>query len=95
MKTLLSKLLGLTSSVVAFYLPILKELISSSVEDLLPLALEIVSSLADSKRTGTQKRDFAVKRLTKAASDAGISVSESLIRFTVESAVQKLKTQEQ
>lgn len=95
MKQLLAKFWGLTSSVINFYLPVLKELVANSVEDLLPIAIEIVGSLAETKKTGTQKRDIAVKRLSKAASDAGIFASESLIRFTVESAVQKLKTQDQ
>lgn len=94
MKSLLAKIWGITTSVFNFYLPILKELVASSVAALLPLALEIVQSLADTNKTGAQKREAAVKKLTQVALSNGIHASESLIRFTVESAVQKIKTEE-
>ena len=53
--------------------------------------LEIVQSLADTKKTGSEKREAAVKKLTTEARKQGISASESLVRFTIESAVQRYK----
>lgn len=91
MKSFFAKIWGVTSSVFNFFLPILKEIAASSVAALLPIALEIVESLADTDKTGTQKREAAVKKLTTAAKKQGISASESLIRFAVESAVQRYK----
>lgn len=92
MKSFLAKLAGIPSIVWSFYAPILKQLLIEGAASLLPLALEIVEALADSKKTGAQKRELAVKKLTQVAVRNGIDASESLIRFTVESAVQKLKS---
>lgn len=94
MKSLLAKLAGFSSAIFNFYAPILKGIFASGAAALLPLALEIVRALADSNRSGAQKREAAVKALTKAATERGIDAAESIIRFTVESAVQKLKTTE-
>ena len=91
MKTLLAKLAGISSALLNFYLPILKQLLASGMAALLPYALEIVRSLASVDKTGAQKREAAVKKLTTAASELGINATESLIRLTIESAVQKLK----
>lgn len=85
---------GLPSKIWDFYAPILKELLAAGISALLPLALEIVRQLADTSKTGNQKREAAVKSLTQAAIDQGIVASESLIRFTVESAVQKMKSED-
>ena len=91
MKSLLAKLAGIPSLIWNFYAPILKQLIAEGASSLLPLALDIVRELADTDKTGSQKREAAVKKLTNAAVRNGIDASESLIRFTIESAVQKLK----
>lgn len=91
MKSFLAKLAGIPALIWNFYAPILKQLIADGVASLLPLALDIVRDLADTDKTGSQKREAAVKALTKAAVRNGIDASESLIRFTIESAVQKLK----
>lgn len=91
MTKLLAKLLGLTQSVLAFYLPILKTVIASGMAALLPVALDIVRSLADAKISNEEKCDLAVNRLREAAMRQGIEAGESIIRYTVESAVQKLK----
>ena len=66
-----------------------------SVSALLPLALDIVRELANTSKTGAQKREAAVKSLTQAAIRNGIEASESLIRFTVESAVQRMKVEDE
>lgn len=95
MKTLFAKLSGISTALLNFYLPILKQLFASGLAAMLPIALEIVRSLADTDKTGSQKREAAVKKLTMAASELGINATESLIRLTIESAVQKLKLDEE
>lgn len=91
MKTLITKLLGLSSAVWTFYAPLLRSIIVSSASALLPIALEIVRSLAQTDKSGAQKRDEALSALKAAAARQGVDVSESFLRFTVESAVQRLK----
>lgn len=94
MKTLFAKIVGISTALLNFYLPILKQLFASGMAVLLPIALEIVRSLADTDKTGAQKREAAVRKLTTAASELGIAATESLVRLTIESAVQKLKLEE-
>jgi hypothetical protein len=91
MKSFFAKIWGIALSVFNFYLPVLKEISSSSMAALLPIALEIVKSLATTRRSGSEKRDFAIKKLTIEAHKQGIAASESLLRFTIESAVQRYK----
>jgi hypothetical protein len=95
MKTILAKLVGISTSLLNFYLPILKQLFATGMAALLPIALDIVRSLADTDKTGSQKREAAVRKLTSAASELGIAATESLVRLTIESAVQSLKLKEQ
>lgn len=94
MKSLLATLLGVPSKIWSFYAPILRQLFVDAAASLLPLALDIVRELADTNKTGSQKREAAVKKLTQVAIRNGIDASESLIRFTVESAVQRVKSEE-
>ena len=94
MKTLLAKLLGLPASILAFYAPLFRQLVVTGTGALLPLALDIVRSLAQTDKTGTQKRAEAIEALRESALAQGISATESLIRFTVESAVQRIKINE-
>ena len=91
MKNLFAKLMGITSSLFNFYLPILRELVSTGLAALLPIALEVVTSLATTDKSGTEKRAEALNPLREEATKRGISASESLLRYTVEAAVQKLK----
>ena len=95
MKTILAKLVGISTSLLNFYLPILKQLFTTGMAALLPIALDIVRSLADADKTGSQKREAAVRKLTSVASELGIAATESLVRLTIESAVQSLKLKEQ
>ena len=94
MKSFFAKLAGIPSIIWNFYAPIIAELLTSAVSALLPIALEIVESLADSDKTSAQKREAAVKKLSSEARRYGIKASESLIRFTVESAVQRYKLEQ-
>lgn len=91
MKNFFAKLMGITGSLLNFYLPILRELLATGLASLLPIALEVVSALAKTDKSGAEKRSEAINALRDAAIARGINASESLIRYTVESAVQKLK----
>ena len=94
MKSLVAKLLGITNSIWNFYAPLLRQLVVSGAGVLLPIALEIVRSLASSGRTGAEKREEAVEALKAAAISQGVSATESLIRWTVESAVQRMRLED-
>jgi hypothetical protein len=91
MKSFFTFLFGVPAKIWAFYAPILRELFVDAASNLLPLALDIVLELADAEKTSSQKREAAVKKLSAAATRNGIDASESLIRFTIESAVQRIK----
>jgi hypothetical protein len=91
MKSLVAKILGISNSIWNFYGPLLRQLVANGTGVLLPIALDIVRSLASSNRTGGQKREEAVKALKAAAVGHGVSASESLIRWTIESAVQRMR----
>jgi hypothetical protein len=91
MKKLFAKLMGISSSLLSFYLPIFRELLASGLAALLPIALDIVREVAASDKSSAEKRDFALGRLRSEAEQLGINASESLLRYTIESAVQKLK----
>jgi hypothetical protein len=93
MKNLLAKLMGIGASVWNFYAPILRGLFVSGTSALLPVALEVVRSLADTAKTGEQKRETAVLKLRREATALGITASEALIRFTIESAVQRMRAE--
>lgn len=75
----------------AFYAPLLGSIIVTSASTLLPVALEIVRSLAQTDKSGAQKRDEALSALKAAALRQGVDASESFLRFTIESAVQRIK----
>lgn len=91
MKNLLAKLMGIGASVWNFYSPILRSLFITGTSALLPIALDVVRSLASLDKTGAEKREMAVQRLTAESVALGVSASEALIRFTIESAVQRLR----
>lgn len=91
MKSFFAKLLGVTNAIWGFYGPLLRQLVIAGTGVLLPIALEIVRSLATSGKTGAQKREAAVKALKTAALAEGVAATESLIRWTVESAVQRMR----
>jgi len=91
MKALLAKLVGVSSSLLNFYLPILRRLAVSGMAALLPVALEIVRSLAKDPIPNDQKFNVAVSKLKEVATAKGIEAGESLLRYTIESAVQRLR----
>ena len=94
MKNIIAKVLGVGSAVWNFYAPVLRALFISGASALLPVALTIVRELASTNKSGSEKRGIAIDRLRSEATAIGISATESLIRFTIESAVQKLRVKE-
>ena len=91
MKNLLAKLLGISTALLTWFLPLFRAAVASGLEKLLPIALDIVTQLATGQLSGPEKQKAAVASLEKAAIAAGITASTSLCNFAVESAVQQLK----
>lgn len=91
MKALLSKLAGISIALWNFYLPLLRELFVTGVTALLPYAVEVVRSLNRTELSSSQKRNEALDKLRDHAVNQGIIATESLLRWTVESAVQRVK----
>lgn len=91
MKSFIAKILGVSASVWNFYAPLLRALFVTGASALLPIALEVVRNLAQTDKSGAEKREEAVNVLKQAAVRQGLSVTESIIRFTVESAVQRMR----
>jgi len=91
MKAFFDKILGITQSIWNFYAPLLRSLAITGTGILLPIALEIVRSLATTDKSGAEKREEAVSALKNASIKQGVDATESLIRFTIESAVQRMR----
>lgn len=92
MKTILAKLLGISRSLLDFFLPIFKAALAGSLERLLPIALGIVAELADSSLSSSDKKFVATERLKQVAVKEGITVSASILNLAVEAAVANLKS---
>jgi len=92
MKTLISKLLGISRSFFDIVLPLITKQVGSSLATLLPIALGIVKELADNNGlTNSQKREEAFKKLSQAAQKEGMSAANSLLNLSIEMAVTNLK----
>lgn len=94
MKTLLIKAIsaitGASKSVIEFIIPILRDSASSLLKELLPIALEVVSSLLTSDKSGDEKRKIAVDKIKAAATREGINASNRAVNLAVELALVKL-----
>lgn len=94
MKTLLIKAIsaitGASKSVIEFIIPILRDSASSLLKELLPIALEVVSSLLTSDKSGDEKRKIAVDKIKAAATREGINASNRAVNLAVELALAKL-----
>ena len=94
MKNILIKILGWLSGstkvVFQFLLPILEDQTAKLLAALLPIALDVVASLADSPKTGEQKRAAAVDAIKAQALQAGINATASAVNLAIELAVQKM-----
>lgn len=91
MNKLFARIVGLSVALWNFYVPLLREIFTTGVTTLLPLAVEVVRSLNKTDLTSGAKRDQALMSLKREAVNQGIYATESLLRWTLESAVQRVK----
>jgi hypothetical protein len=94
MKTLLLKTLsfltGASKSVLEFIIPILKDSTANILKSLLPIAVEVVSSLVDSSASGEEKRKMAGERIKQVAFKEGVDASSRVINLAIELALAKI-----
>jgi hypothetical protein len=94
MKTLLLKTLslltGASKSVLEFIIPILKDSTANILKALLPIAVEVVSSLRDSSESGDQKRKIAAEQIKQVAIKEGVDASSRAINLAIELALAKI-----
>ena len=94
MKTLLLKTLslltGASKSVLEFIIPILKDSTANILKALLPIAVEVVSSLADSSASGDEKRKIAGEKIKQAAIKEGVDASSRAVNLAIELALAKI-----
>jgi hypothetical protein len=92
MKTLISKILGVSKSFIDFVWPLLTKQVGASLSVLLPIALGIVKELANNNEiSNSQKREEAFNKLADAAKSEGLNAASSLLNLAVEMAVTNLK----
>lgn len=91
MSAIIAKLVGISMALWAFYIPLLREIFVTGASVLLPLAVDVVRSLNKTDLPSGSKRDRALEALRTAAQNQGLNATESLLRWTVESAVQRVK----
>lgn len=93
-KKILGWFTGTSKTVLEFIAPILQRSVSELLANLLPIALEVVTSLAtDDKKTGTQKRNDAFKKIKDISVKQGIDAGNQTINLAIELALSKLKSQ--
>ena len=84
-------LTGASRTLIAFLLPILADSTARLLTALLPIALDVVSSLADSARTGAEKRERAADQIKAACVAAGIQATSQTVNLSIELALAKLQ----
>lgn len=91
-KKILGWFTGASKTVFEFITPILQRSVSELLARILPIALEVVSSLAtDDKKTGAQKRNEAFKKIKDISIKQGIDAGNQTINLAIELAVSNLK----
>lgn len=93
MNTLLARLAGIGKTLWDFLAPIIRNAASNMLAELLPIALDVVASLASTDRSGAQKREAAVAEVTRVAVATGVRAAESTVRLAIELAVARLKSE--
>jgi hypothetical protein len=91
MNAFFATLAGISLALWNFYLPLLRDIFRTGATALLPLAVEVVRTLNKTDLPSGAKRDQALLSLKREAAQQGISATESLLRWTIESAVQRVK----
>ena len=92
MKTIVSKILGVSKSFIDFVWPLITKQVGTSLAVLLPIAFSIVKELASNNElNNSQKRKEAFKRLSDATKTEGMTAASSLLNLAIEMAVTNLK----
>jgi hypothetical protein len=95
MKTLISKILGVSKSFIDFIWPIITKQVGSSLATLLPIAFAIVKELGQNNNiSNSEKREQAFQKLSEAAKNEGVNAASSLLNLAIEMAVTNLKVSE-
>lgn len=94
MKTLLIKTLslltGASKSVLEFIIPILKDSTANILKALLPIAVDVVSSLRDSSKSGDEKRKIAADQIKQIAFNEGVDASTRAVNLAIELALSRI-----
>jgi len=92
MKTILSRILGVSKALIEFIWPLITKQAGASLAILLPIAYEIVKNLAKNDNiSNSQKREEAFDQLYSVAKKEGMQAKDSLINLAIEMAVNVLK----
>jgi hypothetical protein len=92
-KKILGWLTGTSKTVLEFISPILQRSVSDILSKILPIALEVVKSLAaDDAKTGAQKRNDAFKKIKSIAVQEGIDAGNQTINLAIELALSRLRS---
>jgi len=87
----LAWLTGASKTVLSFILPILADSTARLLANLLPIALDVVASLAESNKSGSEKRAIAVDQIRTLAISEGIAVTARAVNLSIELALAKLE----
>jgi len=93
MHHLIARLLGIGKYLWEFLSPILKSSAGSALTAILPIAADVVRTLAANGRPGAEKREMAVRQIQQIAIAEGISAAESVVRSAIELAVLRMKSE--
>ncbi len=95
MKTALLKALmwlgGVSRTVAEFIAPLLAQSLASLLEALAPIAIDVVASLADSGKTGEEKRRIAQDQIKTIAIAEGVRATSRAVNIAIELALEKLE----
>jgi hypothetical protein len=92
-KKILGWLTGTSKTVLEFIGPILQRSVSDILSKILPIALEVVKSLAtDDAKTGAQKRNDAFNKIKHIAVQEGIDAGNQTINLAIELALSRLRS---
>jgi hypothetical protein len=92
-KKILGWLTGTSKTVLEFISPILQRSVSDILSKILPIALEVVKSLAaDDAKTGAQKRNDAFRKIKSITVQEGIDAGNQTINLAIELALSKLRS---
>ena len=87
----LAWLTGASRTLIGFLIPILADSTARLLEGLLPIALEVVRSLAETPKSGEEKKREAVRQIQVLALNEGIRAGTRAVNLSIELALAKLK----